>query len=73
MRNNYKKNTHYNTRINLTTPRDYLSQSSNPLAVRPAASQQSDAAVIGPTGQARLGLADDPRRLGNFGNSLNME
>jgi hypothetical protein len=35
----------------------------NPLAVRPAASQQSDSAVIGPTGQARLGLADDPRRL----------
>jgi hypothetical protein len=28
----------------------------NPLAVRPAASQQSDSAVIGPTGHARLGL-----------------
>jgi hypothetical protein len=35
----------------------------NLLAVRPASAQQSDAAVIGPTGQARLGLADDPRRL----------
>jgi hypothetical protein len=35
----------------------------NPLAVRPAASQQSDSAVIGPTEQARLGLADDPRRI----------
>jgi hypothetical protein len=35
----------------------------NPIAVRLAASQQSDSAVIGPTGQARLGLADDPRRL----------
>jgi hypothetical protein len=35
----------------------------NPLAVRLVAAHQSDAAVIGPTGQARLGLADDPRRL----------
>jgi hypothetical protein len=39
----------------------------NPLAVRPAASQQSDSAFIGPTGQARLGLADDPRRLWALG------
>jgi hypothetical protein len=35
----------------------------NPIAVRREASQQSDAAVIGPTGQARLGLAANPRRL----------
>jgi hypothetical protein len=34
----------------------------NRLLFGPAASQQSDSAVIGPTGQARLGLADDPRR-----------
>jgi hypothetical protein len=42
----------------------------NPLAVRPAASQQSDSAVIGPTEQARLGLADDPRRLAAGGQEV---
>jgi hypothetical protein len=35
----------------------------NPLAFRPAASQPSDSAVMGPTGQARLRLTADPWRL----------